>query len=57
MSGIMRASPHLPSVTMVSIDNLFLVVMVCVLVEVYIHMLMIRVEALHSLYYITDVQQ
>lgn len=36
MSGVMRASPHLPSVTMVSIDNLFLVVMVCVLIEVYV---------------------
>ena len=28
------ASPHLPSVTAVSVDTLFLVVMVCVLIEV-----------------------
>ncbi|CAM9566687.1 unnamed protein product [Laminaria digitata] len=34
MSGIVRPSPHLPSVEMVSIDHLFLVVMVCVLIEV-----------------------
>lgn len=34
MAGMVRASPHLPSVTAVSVDTLFLVVMMCSLVEV-----------------------
>ncbi|CAM9917902.1 unnamed protein product [Ectocarpus sp. 4 AP-2014] len=34
MAGMVGASPHLPSVTAVSVDTLFLVVMMCSLVEV-----------------------
>lgn len=34
MAGMVGASPHLPSVTGVSVDTLFLVVMLCSLVEV-----------------------
>lgn len=34
MAGMVGTSPHLPSVTAVSVDTLFLVVMVCLVVEV-----------------------
>lgn len=34
MAGMVGASRHLPSVTAVSVDTLFLVVMVCLVVEV-----------------------